>query len=284
MTRSKAVRMVLASLVILGLGLVASPAAEPAPATGGQSAVSLQRPPFLSVASAQESPEQLDIGEYLDDEAGLAAWYETSGPINLEDVRHLFCPDPDNCTIELETDDYIIGCIDLPNYPEYFDMHAYVHRDGWIVIYYLNTDLSAKILDVKALTIDATNLTTIVSLITGAAGYPFLGEQYYDFRYTSANRILLVAEDDSEGDCFTIWMPPDFAYAECTWAKYNPIEACTFRIDGVAQEVGWWGWDSCVGNPLPPSLCAPGDTRTVCVDDYSTDFGVLMIIYLEPEE
>ena len=87
MTRSKAVRMVLVSLVILGLGLVASPAAEPAPSMGGQSVVSLQRPPFLSAVSAQEGPEQLDIGAKLDEEAGISAWCHTPGPIDLDLVR-----------------------------------------------------------------------------------------------------------------------------------------------------------------------------------------------------
>lgn len=287
MTRSKVVRMLLVSLVILGLGLAVSPVAEPAPATGGRFMLSLQRPPFLSTVSAQISPDELDIGEYLDDEAGFAAWYETSGPIDLDDVRPLFCPDPDNCTIELETDCYIIGSIDLPNYPPYWDVHAYVHCDGWIVVYYLNTDLSSKILDVKAWTIEHTNLTTIVSLITSAAGYPMLGEKYYDFRNSSANRILLVAEDDTDGDCYTIWMPPDFAYAECTWAKYNNYfsGSPTFLVDGDQMSAARIESNAILGYPIPPPYCAPDVTHTVCVNaTYGTDYGVLMVIYREFSE
>ena len=73
-------------------------------------------------------------------------------------------------TIELETEDYIIGSISLPNYPPYWDVHAYVHRDGWIVVYYLNTDLSAKLLNVKAWTIDTTSLATIISSVPSSSG------------------------------------------------------------------------------------------------------------------
>jgi hypothetical protein len=50
-------------------------------------------------------------------------------------------------TIEVSTTDYIIGSIPVPNYPETEDAHAYIHKDGWMLAYYLKVDPVGKIVD-----------------------------------------------------------------------------------------------------------------------------------------
>ena len=45
------------------------------------------------------------ISSFLDDEAGISAYFDASATIDLNDVRSLFR------TIEVETADYIIGSI-----------------------------------------------------------------------------------------------------------------------------------------------------------------------------
>ncbi len=57
----------------------------------------------------------------------------SSGHVSLS-VRNRFR------TIEAETNDYIIGSVDLQDYPEQFDTHVYIHRDGWFMAYYLAAD------------------------------------------------------------------------------------------------------------------------------------------------
>ena len=66
-------------------------------------------------------------------------------------------------SIELETADYILGSISVPNYEEHFDAHVYVRRDGWIMAYYLSAAPSSKMIDTTAENLDNSKLKTAVS-------------------------------------------------------------------------------------------------------------------------
>ena len=90
-------------------------------------AVALERPTFLDDASQTDL-----VGEKVQDEAGIAAYYKAPNQLNLELIRPLFN------SIELESADYILGSISVPGYAEHFDAHVYVRRDGWIMAYYLS--------------------------------------------------------------------------------------------------------------------------------------------------
>ena len=177
---------------------------------GGKSAVetgqtlALSAPPFIALASAQSSPQAFEIGEKPDDEAGIAAYFQAPTTANLQAAKAVFR------TIELETADYILGSVGVPNYPEHFDAHVYVHKDGWILAYYFNNEPASKIADVKASTINTTKLTSVLSIVASAAGVPFTGESYYDFRYPNATHILYVAEDGANGNDFTITLPTNY--------------------------------------------------------------------------
>ena len=65
------------------------------------------------------------------DEAGISAYFKSASPIALADVRGVFR------VIEVETADYIIGSVPVPDYRGEYDAHVYVHREGWFVAYYL---------------------------------------------------------------------------------------------------------------------------------------------------
>jgi hypothetical protein len=70
----------------------------------------------------------------------------------------------------------------VPNHPEHFDVHVCVHKDGWILGYYLRNNPLGKALGVYNQTVTSTKLKTVVVAVAGAAGAPFSDVTCYDFR------------------------------------------------------------------------------------------------------
>ena len=103
----------------------------------------LKRPLFLTSIAAESNDVQ-NIGNKLDEEAGIAAYYKASGPINLQGVKNLFT------TIEWETEDYVLGAVPLQDYPERWHPHIYAHKDGWLVAYYLGNEPASRMADLLA--------------------------------------------------------------------------------------------------------------------------------------
>ena len=99
-------------------------------AEGGKT-LRLQAPSFAGIANAETDSAGLDIGALLEQEAGISAYYQSPYAITLSQVRPLFR------VIEAETADYIIGSVPVAGYTENADAHVYVHKDGWILAYFL---------------------------------------------------------------------------------------------------------------------------------------------------
>jgi F0F1-type ATP synthase membrane subunit c/vacuolar-type H+-ATPase subunit K len=81
---------------------------KPSTSANSNPVISLQRPPFVGVASAREGLAYplacpAGIGEKLNTEAGISAYYKSPDAITLSQVRRLFR------TIETETVTYTIG-------------------------------------------------------------------------------------------------------------------------------------------------------------------------------
>jgi hypothetical protein len=261
------------ALLLLVLFLVITTIAYRPGRASNQHEVSLSRPSFLDVAEAAEMPGGGPIGEMLDEEAGISAWYEAPGTIDLDQVDDVFT------TIELQTSSYIIGSVDVPNYPEAYDVHVYVHVDGWILVYYLQDDPVSKIIDAQAQTIDTTLLKSVASIVAGAAGQPLTDVTYYDFRYPNATDLLLVAENllDNSGNDFTIEIPSSFAYFERSFALWDHTEIEYFRVDGTDMPRIYWDGETAYGTITAAQL-SPDTSHDIQVDDY----GVLVIVYRVP--
>jgi hypothetical protein len=212
--------------LILTLVLAFTLVVKPDQQAKTQSSIALVAPPFVGEAQAQDSPEAFNIGAYLDQEAGISAWFKGSA-INLNSVRSLFR------TIELDTADYIIGSIPVTNYLEHFDAHVYVHKDGWILAYYLKQDPVAKLVDIEAGSITTTLLKNAVSTVTAAAGLPFTDVTYYDFRYPYATHMLFVYENSADGNDFTILLPSSYVITERSFSGFCGGCGVSFYIDGV---------------------------------------------------
>ena len=154
-------------LALAVLGLAPQPAA---PASGGN-AIALVAPPFIGVAHAQEGPDAQGAPAaapmgFPQNEAGISAYFKSATPVNLADVRSVYR------VIEVETADYIIGSVPVPDWWESYDVHLYVHRDGWFLAYYLNADPVGKIIDWKRYNGSSlpTKLETVLTLATSSAG------------------------------------------------------------------------------------------------------------------
>ena len=124
----------LALLFGVGGGRLARPA-EP------DNAYALKAPPFLGVAYAQGAAPEAALASIFDGEAGIAAYFQSPGSINLAAVAPLYR------TIETQTAQYIIGSMAVPDYPESEDVHLYIHTNGWVMAYYLKADPVGKIFD-----------------------------------------------------------------------------------------------------------------------------------------
>jgi len=272
------------TLIVLSLLLalaVLSLAPQPAAPVSGGNAIALKAPSFLQVANAQEgtsaqdAPAAAPMG-FPQDEAGISAYFKSASPVNLADVRGVFR------VIEVETADYIIGSVAVANYPELYDVHVFVHREGWFVAYYLSGDPVSKIVDIKGYTgqVIGTLLEKTLSIVAVTAGVPFSSATFYDFRYPNATHFMLAGEilsDSDRDNTFTVKLPLSYVYYERSFFLYDYGGDWYFRINGQNQ--------SCLGSS--PGLCynfiaaaqlLPDTVHTIAVDNN----GVLAIVYRVP--
>lgn len=237
--------------------------------------IALQRPYFVDIVKADSDVTQngFDIGEHLDEEAGISTYYQTPDVIDLDLIRDLFT------TIEIETSEYILGSVDAPDYAEVYDAHVYVHVSGWVLVYYPNTDPASKIVNVRAQSVDTTIIEIILQSVVGAAGYGITDITYYDFRYPNATNMMLVGEALSGDNWFTIELPVDYAYQERSWSLWDGGGSEYFRVNevNVLGNSSYWNGTTGYGYINAGSL-VPGTTNTIAVDDY----GVLVIVYRIP--
>ena len=226
-------------VVIVAFGL-ASRFGTPANAN---SIFSLQAPPFVSVARAQTD----SIGSTIEDEAGISAYWQAPTSINLNDVRGAFR------TIEVETPDYIIGSVPVPNYPETEDVHVYAHKDGWILAYYLAADPAGKIFDWRKYHDSdradfTTKLESTIAVVASEAGIPFYyNATYYDFRYPNATHLMLIGEwvyggYHGQTDFFDVKLPGNLTYYERSWSfgRWTSDTDCT---TGTPTTIAWYQLD-----------------------------------------
>jgi hypothetical protein len=237
-----------------------------------QGKMRLLHPPFLISAQAASTSV---IADRLDDEAGISAYFETTDPINLDNAEDAYR------VVEAKTSDYIIGSVPVPGYPEFYDPHVFVHKDGWILAYYLKEVSVAKIIDILSATVSTTNLHTVVSEMASAAGVPFTSVNYYDFRYPNATHILMVGENDSSGTSFTITLPSSYGYYERGWAR-DYYGSNSIKLNGVGLPRSYY-----YGSPyflsfgvITASQLLPDTEHTVEITT-SGSYGVLIIVYRE---
>ena len=178
----------------------------------------------------------------------------------------------------METENYILGSVGIPGYPEHYDAHVFVNTEGWILAYYMKDAPTSKIADVIGKTAQSTNLKTAVSITANAAGAAFTDVEYYDFRYPNATNILFIAEDEADGLSFTIRPPSDYGYYEKSWAvSHNYQDFFINGIDHANNPLFSDGNYRIAYGKLTSSHLIPNITHTVSISPYS--YGVLTITY-----
>ena len=182
---------------------------------GGNGIIPLTAPHFIGMAYAIEATGG---NAFPENEAGISAYTDVGRTIDLKYARDAFR------TIEYETDEYIIGSVSLPGYPETDDVHAYVHKDGWVVTYYLKEEPAAKIIDWVDYDTDedmtGTKLEDGIIIVCDSAGVPTGDIKYYDFRHPNANKLMIVADAlwNSGEDTFRLKLPSDFVFYERSYS------------------------------------------------------------------
>lgn len=227
-------------------------------------AVALESPAFLYDDEIRADA----VGEKIQDEAGIAAYYKAPNSLNLELVRPLFN------SIELETASYILGSVTAPGYEEHFDVHVYVRSDGWIMAYYLSSAPTSKMIDTTAKNLDNSKLKTVMNNIAVTGGAPFGAVTYYNFNYPNATHMLLVGEDVEE---FDITMPSSYSYYELSWAStysgsYDPLV-----IDGK-----WASYIYAASGRVYGIIPLVSFLPDVVHDVDPTYYGALVVIYRMP--
>ena len=180
----------------------------------GSNILSLIKPPIVSAAGEGTN--------FLDEEAGISAYTNVGQEIDLDKASAGFR------TIEKETDEYIIGSVALPGYAETEDVHCYIHKDGWVVAYYLEAEPAAKIVDWNSYeggAITSTKLENGMAVVCDAAGVPFIEAKYYHFQYPNAVNLMIAADAlfEEGTDTFKVKIPADFVVYEKSWSHYASI-------------------------------------------------------------
>lgn len=278
-------------LALAAVSLAPQPAAPGAPVAAGN-AIALKPPPFVQPAYAQEGTDTATAADaaaaplgFPQDEAGISAYFKSASPVNLADVRGVYR------VIEVETADYIIGSVPVPDYIESHDVHLYVHRDGWFLAYYLSQDPTGKTFDWTQYSSNSikTKLERILAIATAASGVALQNATFYDFRYPNATHLMLVAEDLANGSDFTIKVPGTYAYYERSWSLasstyygYGAHGACWRLNDSSISCNPGGGWYYSAGT-LTPAQFLPDTTHTVDFTcDRGTCYGGLALIYRVP--
>jgi hypothetical protein len=250
---------------------------RPTPFSEGRNDFNLQLPPFVDVANAQGVGPQA-VASFLDNEAGISAYFSTTAPIDLAMVQPAFR------TIETQTPDYIIGSVAIADNPQSEDVHVYVHKDGWLLAYYLKTEPVGKIFDWRhyASGTVATKLDKALATVAGLIGVTTFNPTYYDFLYPNANHLILIAQDTNSGTQFQVNLPGSFTYYERSWSFANQDCGGSWNLDSVriyrantANELVW-------GTLSVTQLTANTfHTVTVLVDCHRA-WGGLALVYRVP--
>jgi len=219
---------------------------------------------------------------FLEEEAGISAYTNVGQAIDLEAARSAFR------TIEYETDEYIVGSVPLPDYAETEDVHVFVHRDGWVVSYYLRDEPTGKIVDWEEYSggaITGTKLEDGIFAVCAATGVPAGDTEYYHFRYAYANELVIVAEAVSgEEDTFRMKLPGNFIFYERSYSHSHYYSSSFYSscmcIDG--EPISDARAETKYGLVSPSQLSADVFHTVKISKSGGTAFGAIVLIYQEP--
>ncbi|MCD6493503.1 MAG: hypothetical protein J7K36_06880, partial [Archaeoglobaceae archaeon] len=216
-------------------------------------------PPFIGVAGATESKNAAPNGSsFLKEEAGVCAYTKLTPPVNLTIVKTVFK------TVEYECEDYIIGSVAVSKY-ETDDVHVYVTKDGWLVAYYFKEEPFPKIIKYTINFFEDNKLKDALKKVCDALWVSLPTVNYYDFRYPNANKVLIIADDDS----FRFKIPREIALnvVKMYWVLFDRTYYYTAYIKlndkTVGETEGKNFGELTFASPGVPGNIVPGEYYTV---------------------
>lgn len=233
-----------------------------------ESTMSLFRPVFASESGIS----------FLEEEGGISVYTNVDQILDISRVRSVFK------TIEQETSNYIIGSLALTDLPESEDVHGYVHKDGWIVVYYLKNEPVAKMIDWTSSStgqLTKTKLQLGIETVGNNLGVMISEMEYYHFQYPYAGKLMIIIEyDEVDGaDSFEFKIPNDYMISEISWSHYGPSHSTEFLFNGV--RVSRIYYSSTSYNVRYDVLVVSKDTFHTISVDYSGSVA-LVLLYQEP--
>jgi len=215
---------------------------------------------------------------FLEEEAGMSIYVNIGVSIDLSKAKAVYK------TIEKETADYIVGSLSLPDLPETDDVHCFVHKDGWIVVYYLKAEPISKIIDwnyYSAGKLTKTKLQVGLEKMGLALGAAVTGAKYYNFQYLYADKWMIIIEslDGSGEDSFNIKIPSEFTIYERSWSHYAAYTifyySSSVKIDTSVINLNNGGTKSGL---LSAAELSPDVYHAVSISGASGTFGVAIVL------
>jgi hypothetical protein len=154
---------------------------------------------------------------FLEQEAGMSLYLNAAQALDLAKAKGVYK------TIESETSTYLIGSIALPGLPETDDMHCYVQKDGWIVVYYLRAEPVGKIIDwnyYSGSQLTSNKLKVGMSQMCDPLGLTPTYAKYYHFQFPYANGWMVITESQVQNgtDSFNLNIPSSYTVYERSWS------------------------------------------------------------------
>jgi len=189
---------------------------------GREGVISLVPPPFIGVAGASEVNGE---SAFPEDEAGIAAYINTSQTISIEKIKTIF-----SSVVEVG-DNYIIGITPISDYGGNIGVHVYADTDGWLVAYHKMDEPAAKIMQWGTTDVNNPNIgvisTTLVDALLKAGDAAGVGIvkpkiKYYDFEFPNANGMMIFVRTVPTHVAYLhqVEIPVDYMLFEASYYHY----------------------------------------------------------------
>ncbi|NCC32529.1 MAG: hypothetical protein EOM24_10990 [Chloroflexia bacterium] len=173
----------------------------------------------------------------------------------------------------------------LNDYAEYADAKAFIHSDGWIVVYDPKEKPASASVDWRNYsggTSVSTKLELVLQRIAGVTGANAQSANYYHFQFPNATKLMLIGDYGQGFDEFTVTLSDQFVYDQISWNHAYISGCCSHRlrlngtqISGLSSFGESWG-------TLTTGQLALATPQTFSIGDV-TGSAVLVLIYRESQ-
>lgn len=195
---------------------------------------------LLACIPAQVVSAETPPGNYLTDQAGMAAYFAFTGPtiLNSNLLKNLFR----SCQV---SENYLIGFWPVPGYEDdnRQDVRVLVHNAGWVVAYYDNQRPVSNILDFDGA--PHTRLSLALEKIAWAIEVTAPVIHYTNFHYPQAEHLLRIGRlrpTYAGVNSFEVRLPATNTYYERAWYLRTTSSMNTGKIylDGRQMAAVKW--------------------------------------------